>query len=72
MEPTETWVAAEMRDVESMSVESVLVAMQKSGRTHLPVLESKDGAPVRLRGLFSSAKILRLTEASRQQAAKSK
>ena len=72
MEPTETWVVAEMRDVESMSVESVLVAMQKSGRTHLPVLESKDGTTARLRGLFSSAKILRLTEASRQQAAKAK
>ena len=72
MEPTETWVVAEMRDVESMSVESVLVAMQKSGRTHLPVLEIKDGAAARLRGLFSSAKILRLTEASRQQATKAK
>jgi len=36
------------------------------------VLEIKDGAAARLRGLFSSAKILRLTEASRQQAAKAK
>lgn len=69
MEHPKEWVVAEMHDVEQSSVKDVLDTLQKIGRTHLPVIERKDGEPPRLRGLFSSAKILRLTEISRQKAA---
>jgi CBS domain-containing protein len=72
MEPVESWAVADMRDVERMNVKAVLDALQKCGRTHLPVVESASGGPVRLRGLFSSAKMLRLTEYSRLKAAQSK
>lgn len=72
LDPVSTWVTANLRDVERATVQSVLIALQKSGRTHLPVVEPSDGPTPRLRGLFSSAKILRLSEASRQQAAKGK
>jgi CBS domain-containing protein len=59
------WVVAELHDVEQVNVKAVLEALQKSGRTHLPVLEHNPGETPRLRGLFSSAKILRLTEFAR-------
>lgn len=68
MDTVETWAVADIADVEKMNVKTVLEALQKVGKTHLPVVESKDGH-TRLRGLFSSAKILRLTEFSRKQAA---
>ncbi|MFA5370384.1 MAG: CBS domain-containing protein [Sideroxydans sp.] len=69
MEYPKDWVVAELHEVEKASVKDVLEALQKIGRSHLPVVERKDGEPPRLRGLFSSAKILRLTETSRQKAA---
>ena len=72
LDPVSTWVTATLHDVERATVQSVLIALQKSGRTHLPVVEPSNGPTPRLRGLFSSAKILRLSEASRQQAAKGK
>ena len=72
MEHTKDWVVAEMHDVEKANVQNILEALQKNGRTHLPVLEITAGGAHRLRGLFSSAKILRLTETSRQKAARSK
>jgi CBS domain-containing protein len=53
-------------------VQSILEALQKHGRTHLPVVETHKGKETRLRGLFSSAQILRLTEISRQKAARTK
>ncbi len=71
MEYTRDWVVADMHDVEKATVQNILEALQKHGRTHLPVVETKDGQE-RLRGLFSSAKILRLTEVSRQRAAQGK
>jgi CBS domain-containing protein len=72
MEHTKDWVVAEMHDIDKANVQNVLEALQKTGRTHLPVIEVKAGQAPRLRGLFSSAKILRLTETSRQKAARAK
>lgn len=69
MEHTKDWEATEMRDVEKANVQNILEALQKHGRTHLPVLDIQEGKEPRLRGLFSSAQILRLTETSRQKAA---
>lgn len=68
MEHTKDWEVTEMRDVEKASVQNILEALQKHGRTHLPVLDTHDGKEPRLCGLFSSAQILRLTETSRQKA----
>ncbi|HLP98722.1 MAG TPA: CBS domain-containing protein [Sideroxyarcus sp.] len=72
MEPAQDWIIAEMHDVEKASVQDILEALNKHGRTHLPVVEHKEGETPRLRGLFSSAKILRLTELSRQKLAQGK
>jgi CBS domain-containing protein len=72
MESLKEWVVAEMHNIENANVQNVLEALQKNGRTHLPVLDIKAGQVPRLRGLFSSAKILRLTETSRQKAAHTK
>ncbi len=69
MEHTKDWVVAEMHDVEKATVKDVLDALQKAGKTHMPVLEVTEGKQPQLRGLFSAAKILRLTEVSRQKAA---
>lgn len=69
MERVEEWVSVEMKSVETATVQSVLDAFQKTGRTHLPVLDSKEGKEHHLRGLLSSAKILRLTDFARRKAA---
>ncbi len=69
MEHTKDWEVVEMREVEKATVQNVLEALQKQGRTHMPVLDIQAGKEPRLRGLFSSAQILRLTETSRQKAA---
>ena len=58
----------DFRDLEKATVQSILDALQKSGRTHLPVMEYADGEPPHLRGLISSSKVLRLTEDSRRAA----
>jgi CBS domain-containing protein len=52
-------------DVERATVAAVLDAFKRSGRTHLPVVAEDSSGQVRLRGVFSSAKVLRLTAASR-------
>ncbi len=72
MELTKDWVVAELHDVEKANVQHILEALQKTGRTHLPVLDLQSGKEPRLRGLFSSAKILRLTEFSRKKAVQGK
>jgi CBS domain-containing protein len=72
MESTNDWVVAEMHDIENANVQNILESLQKHSRTHLPVLDVKAGQEPRLRGLFSSSKILRLTESSRQKAATAK
>lgn len=58
----------DIRELEHATVQSVLDALQKSGRTHLPVMEHANGEPPHLRGLFSSSKVLRLTEDARKAA----
>jgi CBS domain containing-hemolysin-like protein len=72
MEKVQDWVSVEMKDVENANVQAVLDAFQKTGRTHLPVLDAKEGKEHHLRGIFSSAKTLRLTEMARQKASKIK
>ncbi len=69
MEHSKDWEVVEMREVEKATVQNVLEALQKHGRTHIAVLDIQAGKEPRLRGLFSSAQILRLTETSRQKAA---
>lgn len=71
MEHVKDWEVADLHDVEKANVQNILEALQKHGRTHLPVLEHV-GKETRLRGLFSSAKILRLTEMSRQKLTQAK
>lgn len=72
MEKVEDWVSVDMHNVETVTVQGVLDAFQRTGRTHLPVLDSVQGKEHRLRGLFSSAKVLRLTDYARRQAAQNK
>lgn len=72
MEYTKDWIVAEMHDIEKATVQNILETLQKNGTTHLPILDIKAGEVPRLRGLFSSAKILRLTEASRLKAVHAK
>jgi CBS domain-containing protein len=69
MEHSKDWIVADMKNVEQANVQNILEALQKCGKTHLPVLET--GSETRMRGLFSSAKILRLTEVGRARPAKS-
>lgn len=66
MEDIGGMVVVDFHELEKATVQSVLDALQKCGRTHLPVVESKDGEAPRLRGLFSASKVLRLTEDSRR------
>ncbi|TAJ78219.1 MAG: CBS domain-containing protein [Gallionellaceae bacterium] len=72
MEKPEDWVSTEIKNVETVTVQGVLDAFQRTGRTHLPVLDHRDGKEHHLRGLFSSAKVLRLTDFARRKAAQSK
>jgi CBS domain-containing protein len=60
MESTVDWVVLRLADVERVTVAALLDAFKRSGRTHLPVVDAASGA-TRLRGVFSSAKLLRLT-----------
>ncbi len=69
MEGLGEMVALDVHDVEKATVHSILEALQKCGRTHLPVIEIKEGEPPHLRGLFSASKVLRLTEESRKSLA---
>jgi CBS domain-containing protein len=62
------WEVARIEDVEGAQVSGVIEAFERLGRTHLAVVES-DPDPTRgprLRGLFSAAKLLRLTEEARR------
>lgn len=62
MERAEDWLVVRYADTERATVQTMLDAFAKSGRTHLAVVEEEPGqkAP-RLRGVFSGAKLLRLT-----------
>ena len=68
MEHTKDMAFVDYGEAEKATVQSVLDILQKSMRTHLPVVEKADGKNYRLRGLFSTAKVLRLTEESRKAA----
>jgi CBS-domain-containing membrane protein len=72
MEKVEDWVSVEMKNVETVNVQALLDVFQKTGRTHLPVIDSHEGKEHHLRGLFSSAKVLRLTDFARRKAAHGK
>lgn len=67
MDRVENWPVLEMRDVEAANVRTILDTLSKAGRTHLAVIETVAGQEPRLRGAFSAAKLLRLTENSRKQ-----
>jgi CBS domain-containing protein len=60
MESTLDWSVLRFEELERATVSDVLDAFKRSRRTHLPVVESAGGA-MRLRGVLSSAKLLRLT-----------
>jgi CBS domain-containing protein len=70
MEKVSDWVIVEMKNVEITTVQAVLDVFHKSGRTHIPVLDTKEGSKHRLCGIFSSSKVLRLTEFARSKASK--
>jgi hypothetical protein len=70
MEKVSDWVSVEMQNVDIATVQSVLDIFQKTGRTHISVLDTKEGKEHRLCGLFSSSKVLRLTEFARRKAVK--
>ncbi len=70
MDKVSDWVSVEMLNVNGCTVQSVLDLFQKTGRTHIPVLDTKAGKEHRLCGLFSSSKVLRLTEFARRKASK--
>ena len=70
MDKVSDWVSVELKNVETCSVQSVLDVFQKTGRTHIPVLDTKEGKEHRLCGLFSSSKVLRLTEFARRKVVK--
>jgi len=72
MEPLREMVAVDIQEIEKATVHSVLDALQKCGRTHLPVVEKNSGGELHLRGLFSAAKVLRLTEDSRRASSEAK
>jgi CBS domain containing-hemolysin-like protein len=61
MESTVDWQVLRFADVERATVADVLDAFRRSRRTHLPVVQLDDHGRARLRGVFSSAKLLRLT-----------
>jgi CBS domain containing-hemolysin-like protein len=64
MEPTGDWAVLRLADVDRVPVAAVLEAFKRSGRSHLPVIAEEAGG-TRLRGVFSSSKLLRLSAASR-------
>jgi len=68
MESTVDWSVLRFEDVERATVAAVLDAFRRCRRTHLPVIATEPGARTRLRGVFSSAKLLRLTAPSQASA----
>jgi CBS domain-containing protein len=65
MDPAEDWQVTHLDAVDQANVGVLLDTFAKLGRTHLPVVEGA-GDALRLRGVFSAAKVLRLTEAARR------
>lgn len=69
MERAEEWLVARFEDVQQATVGAMLEAFKRVARTHIAVVEDGHGAEPRLRGIFSSAKLMRLTEESRKATA---
>ena len=69
MESTVDWSVLRLEDVSRANVGAVLDVFKRCGRTHLPVVSEEAGGRARLRGVFSSAKLLRLTAKSRARLA---
>jgi CBS domain-containing protein len=68
------WEVLRLEDVDHAHVSAMLDTFARIGRTHLAVVD-QDPDPTRgprLRGLFSAAKLLRLTEEARRVARSSK
>jgi CBS domain-containing protein len=61
MEPAAQWSVLTLADVERATVAALLDAFKRSRKTHLPVVVDEGAGRMRLRGVFSSAKLLRLT-----------
>jgi CBS domain-containing protein len=66
MRATADWKVLRLADVERANVAAVLDAFKHSRHTHLPVVAEEEGGRARVCGVFSSAKVLRLTESSRR------
>lgn len=66
MEPAREWLVLPLSDVDRADVAAVLDVFKRSHRSHLPVIEPAEGGRWRVRGVLSSAKVLRLTAASRR------
>lgn len=67
MDRADTWQVTHLDAVDRATVGVLLDTFAKLGRTHLPVVEGGSDK-LRLRGLFSAAKVLRLTEGARRTA----
>jgi CBS domain containing-hemolysin-like protein len=64
MERSADWLVASWADLERATVQTMLDAFRKTGRTHIAVVEELEGRQPALRGIFSAAKLLRLTRAA--------
>lgn len=62
------WNVARIDDVNHAFVSEILDTFGKYGGSHLAVVEHEAGKAPRLRGVFSAAKLLRLTETARKAA----
>ncbi len=72
MEKVEDWVTVDLKSVGEFTVQAILDVFQKTGRSHIPVIDTKEGKEHHLCGLFSSAKVLRLTDLARRKLASAK
>lgn len=60
MEKAAEWQVADIKDIESSTIDMLLSLFKATGRTHIAVIEKSEEHGARLRGMFSAAKIMRL------------
>ena len=60
MQRTADWLVADIRDIERATVGDIDALFDRSGVTHIPVMEPGGSGERRLRGLLSGAKVRRL------------